>query len=102
MEPPGMARTKDGGEDAPAPEYLSPKRVLARAFEKSRDRWKAKYKVLQKQLKARLTEVRDLNRSRARWRAKAEAWEREARTLRAELQPRAESSPPALSGPSPP
>lgn len=92
-----MARTKDGSENALAPEYLSPKRVLARAFEKSRDRWKAKYKELQKQLKARLTDVRDLNRSRARWRAKAEAWEREARKLRAELKQRAESSPPALS-----
>jgi hypothetical protein len=96
-----MARTKDCGEEAPAPQYLSPKRVLARAFQKSRDRWKAKSKALQQQLKARLTEVRDLNRSRARWRAKAEAWEREAKKLRAELRPPAKSSPPALSGPSP-
>ena len=43
--------------------YRSPWRVLARAFEKSRDLWKAKYKTLQERLKAFRTEVRDLRRS---------------------------------------
>ena len=42
--------------------YRSPWRVLARAFEKSRDLWKAKYKTLQERLKAFRTEVRDLRR----------------------------------------
>ena len=92
-----MARTKNGTADAPAQEYLSPKRVLARAFEKSRNRWKEKYKSLQEQLKARRTEVRDLRRARDRWRAKAEALQHEAGALRAQLKQQAEPSPPALS-----
>ena len=42
--------------------YRSPWRVLARAFEKSRDLWKSKYKTLQERLKAFRTEARDLRR----------------------------------------
>jgi hypothetical protein len=95
MEPATMARTEDGTQEAPG--YRSPKRVLARAFEMSRDRWKAKYQSLQKRSKALLTDVRDLRRSRDRWRAKAEALEREADALKTQLKPRVESSPPALS-----
>jgi hypothetical protein len=94
-EPPIMAPPEDGSREAP--EYRSPKRVLARAFEKSRDRWKEKYESLQKRSKALLTDVRDLRRSRDRWRAKAEALEQEVNALRTQLEPRAESSPPALS-----
>lgn len=89
-----MAPTEDGTREAPG--YRSPKRVLARAFEKSRDRWKEKYKSLQKRFKALLTDVRDMRRSRDRWRAKAEALEQEANALRAQLKQRVESSPPAL------
>jgi hypothetical protein len=79
--------------------YRSPWRVLARAFEKSRDLWKAKYKTLQERLKAFRTEVRDLRRARDRWRAKAEALEQETKGLRARLllQRQAEQSPPAPS-----
>ena len=73
--------------------YRSPWRVLARAFEKSRDLWKAKYKTLQERLKAFRTEVRDLRRSRDRWRAKAEALEQETNRLRARLQQQVERSP---------
>ena len=73
--------------------YRSPWRVLARAFEKSRDLWKAKYKTLQERLKAFRTEVRDLRRSRDRWRAKAEALEQETNRLRAQLQQQVEQSP---------
>ena len=73
--------------------YRSPWRVLARAFEKSRDLWKAKYKTLQERLKAFRTEVRDLRRSRDRWRAKAEALEQETNRLRARLQQQVEQSP---------
>jgi uncharacterized coiled-coil DUF342 family protein len=90
-----MAPPEDRIQDAPG--YRSPKRVLARAFEKSRDRWKEKYKSLQKRSKALLADVRDLRRSRDRWRAKAEALEQEANALHAQLKQRAESSPPALS-----
>lgn len=95
MEPPTMARTEDGTQEAPG--YRSPKRVLARAFEKSRDLWKEKYKAVQKRSKALLTDVRDLRRSRDRWRAKAEALEREANALKAQLRQRVESPPPAPS-----
>lgn len=77
--------------------YRSPWRVLARAFEKSRDLWKAKYKTLQERLKAFRTEVRDLRRARDRWRAKAEALEQETNRLRAQLQQQVEQSPPAPS-----
>ena len=78
--------------------YRSPWRVLARAFEKSRDLWKAKYKTLQERLKAFRTEVRDLRRSRDRWRAKAEALEQETNRLRAQLQQQVEQSPPRRAG----
>jgi predicted nuclease with TOPRIM domain len=88
-------------ETAPeqATSYLSPWRVLARAFEKSRDRWKAKYKELQGRIKAFRTEVRDLRRSRDRWEAKAETLKRQLDELRGELRSRVEQSPPALSQP---
>lgn len=89
-----MARSgKDNQETA---EYRSPRRVLARFFEKSRDLWKAKYQALQERLKASRTEMRDLRRSRDRWRAKAEALEQQMNELRAEMRDRAEQSPPAL------
>jgi hypothetical protein len=90
-----MARIEDSTREAPA--YRSPKRVLARAFEKSRDLWKEKYSSLQKRFTALFTDVRDLRRSRDRWRAKAEALELEANELRAQLKQRVEPLPPALS-----
>jgi septal ring factor EnvC (AmiA/AmiB activator) len=81
--------------------YRSPWRVLARAFEKSRDLWKAKYKMLQERIKAFRTELRDLRRSRDRWRAKAEILGQQLDELRAQMQRRVEQSPPAPSRPSP-
>lgn len=75
--------------------YLSPKRVLARSFEISRDGWKRKYKVLQERNEAFRTEVRDLRRSRDKWRAKAESLEQQLDALRAEAR-RPIESPPAL------
>ena len=90
----------DVPEQAPeeATSYRSPWRVLARAFEKSRDLWKAKYKGLQQRIKAFRTEMRDLRRSRDRWRAKAEALEQEARrTACPSVQRQVEQSPPAPS-----
>jgi phage shock protein A len=77
--------------------YSSPWRVLARVFGKSRDRWKEKYKKLQERIKAFRTELRDLRRSRDRWRAEAETLKRQLDDLSAEMQRRAEQSPPALS-----
>jgi septal ring factor EnvC (AmiA/AmiB activator) len=94
-----MATCSKTGPNGPS-SYLSPARVLARAFEKSRDRWKAKYKVLQERVKGFRTEVRDLRRSRQRWRARAEKLERQLDELRAQAQQPTES-PPAPSRPSP-
>ena len=80
----------------PSPSYRSPWRVLARSFEKSRDRWKAKYMTLQERIKAFRTEVRDLRRSRDRWQSKAEDLERRLDDLRGQLHPPDEPPPPAL------
>jgi predicted nucleic acid-binding Zn-ribbon protein len=80
-----------------APRYRSPKRVLARAFEISRDLWKGKYNLLREELKALRTDVRDLRRSREHWRAKAEALEQKAKELQTQLKQRVEPSPPARS-----
>jgi phage shock protein A len=77
--------------------YRSPWRVLARVFEKSRDRWKEKYKRLQDLIKAFRTELRDLRRSRDRWRAEADNLKRQLNELHAEVERRTEQSPPALS-----
>ncbi len=92
MEPRAVALTEQE-----APEYLSPKRVLARAFEISRDLWKGKYNLSREELKALRTDVRDLRRSREHWRAKAEALEQKAKELQTQLKQRVEPSPPALS-----
>jgi predicted RNase H-like nuclease (RuvC/YqgF family) len=90
-----MARSEK--DDREAPGYSSPWRVLARFFEKSRDRWKAKYQALQERIKDFRTEVRDLRRSRDRWRSKAEALEDQVGKLRTEMRQRVEQSPPAPS-----
>ena len=74
--------------------YRSPWRVLARFFEKSRDRWKEKYKKLQERIKALRTELRDLRRSRDRWRAEADTLKQKLDELHAEMCQRAEQSPP--------
>jgi septal ring factor EnvC (AmiA/AmiB activator) len=90
-----MARSdKDHQESA---EYRSPRRVLVRFFEKSRDLWKAKHHALQKRIKEFRTELRDLRRSRDRWRAKAQALEKKVEVLRAQSQDRVVQSPPAPS-----
>jgi septal ring factor EnvC (AmiA/AmiB activator) len=93
MEPQTMARSDRDDQEIPG--YRSPRRVLARFFEKSRDLWKAKYQALQERIKEFRTEVRDLRRSRDRWRAKAEALEQQIGELRGQMQHPAEQSPPA-------
>jgi chromosome segregation ATPase len=98
MEPQMATCSETAPEQATS--YRSPWRVLARAFEKSRDRWKAKYKALQERIKAFRTEVRDLRRSRDRWQAQAETFKRRLEELRDEMRLRVEPSPPALSQPS--
>jgi predicted nuclease with TOPRIM domain len=93
MEPHTMARSDK--DDLETLEYRSPRRVLVRFFEKSRDRWKAKYQALQERIKEFRTEVRDLRRSRDRWRDKAESLEGQLRELRSQMHNSAEQSPPA-------
>src|SRR4051794_40391925 len=97
MEPQVAASLEHAPEQPSS--YRSPWRVLARAFEKSRDRWKEKSLVLQGRIKAFRTEVRDLRRSRDRWQAKAEALQRQVENLRDERRPPVEPSPPAPSQP---
>ena len=92
MEPRAMARSEQD-----APKYRSPKRVLARAFEISRDLWKRKYELLREELKALRTDVRDLRRSREHWRAKAAVLEQRAKELQTQLKQQVEPPPPALS-----
>ena len=93
MEPHAMARSDK--DDLKTPEYRSPRRVLVRVFENSRDLWKAKYQALQKRIMEFRTEVRDLRRSRDRWRTKAEALQQQTKELRSQLKRQAEQSPPA-------
>jgi len=95
MEPQAMSGSEASDQETPS--YRSPARVLARFFERSRDLWKAKYKELQRRIKAFRTELRDLRRSRDRWRARAEALERTIEQLHAKLQEHLEQSPPAPS-----
>jgi septal ring factor EnvC (AmiA/AmiB activator) len=93
-----MAASSEHEREQPS-SYRSPWRVLARAFEKSRDRWKEKSMALQGRIKAFRTEVRDLRRSRDRWQAKAEALQRRLDELGARRRPPVEPSPPAPDSP---
>ena len=95
MEPYAMSGSE--AVEQHAREHSSPARVLARCFEKSRDRWKAKYNKLQERIKAFRTELRDLRRSRDRWRAKAEALEQKVEELHGKWRQQVEQSPPAPS-----
>lgn len=64
--------------------YKSPVRKLARFFEKSRDRWKAKCREAKKTIKYLKNRVRFLEESRDRW--KRQAQELEARVKQMETQ----------------
>jgi hypothetical protein len=59
-------------DDSPdTPEYVSPKRCLARSFRLSRDRWKHKANQRRQQIKALQVKARDLEVSRELWKQKA-------------------------------
>jgi hypothetical protein len=64
-----MSDLDDKPDDAP--QYVSPKRCLARSFRLSRDRWKAKATERLRQIKALKVKARDLAVSRHLWKAKA-------------------------------
>ena len=72
----------DGGEARVG--YKSPRRILLRFFRQSRNRWKAKYKELKKDLKRAENRARDVQKSRDAWREKAEQAKAEAEACRAE------------------
>jgi len=67
-------------------EYTSPLRKLVRFFKSSRDKWKAKYHEVKKQLKLSQNQIRAVEKSRARWRQDAENARAEADSLRTELK----------------
>jgi len=90
--------------------FKTPLRVLVQQFLASRERWKAKCKVIQEKAKTYRIELRDLRRSRDHWKNKAKelakemAKERRAshkqRPTAQERSPSAVGPPPALSSPS--
>jgi chromosome segregation ATPase len=53
-------------------DYKSPPHALIGFFRKSRDNWKRKYQVIQRQLKKFKNTVSDLTKSREQWKLKAE------------------------------
>lgn len=65
--------------DEEAPEYISPKRCLARSFRLSRDRWKQKAADRLGQIKTLKVKARDLRISRELWKQKALHYERALR-----------------------
>jgi len=65
--------------------YKSPVRKLVAFFKRSRDRWKAKYQEMKKQLKKEQNQVRAVEQSRAAWRKKAEDVARRVEELEREL-----------------
>ena len=73
------------GEQFQTTKFKSPLRILARSFERSRDRWKAKYRALWSKLKRERNRAADSQRARDRWREKAEAAQSESQRLQAEL-----------------
>jgi chromosome segregation ATPase len=52
-------------------QFTSPAAKLVRCFEKSRDRWKAKYAEWKKRCKLLSNQTRAVERSRERWRERA-------------------------------
>ncbi len=63
--------------------YKSPVRKLARFFEKSRDRWKAKCREAKKTIKYLKNRVRFLEESRARWKSQSQEFEARVKQLEA-------------------
>jgi len=65
--------------------FKSPKRMLVRFFQRSRDNWKQKYMGLKAEIKRYKNQAADARRSREQWKAKAEALEAETCRLESEL-----------------
>ncbi len=66
--------------------FASPLRDLARFFEKSRDRWKAKHQELKASNKKMLKKTRAVEKSRELWRKRARAAEQRLAALECEME----------------
>lgn len=72
--------------DQPNPEkktYKSPVRKLSRFFEKSRDRWKAKYQQAKSRVKRLQNRVRFLEKRKEQWKGRVQTLEQENARLKA-------------------
>ena len=64
-------------------EYKSTRRKLLRFFEKSRDKWKLKYREVKKVLKRLTNRIRFLERSKAEYKQRVEALQAQLAALKA-------------------
>lgn len=67
-----MEATAKMTQAATRKEYKSPTSALKWCFERSRDRWKDKYKELKATVKGYKNNIADLSKSRDQWRLKAD------------------------------
>jgi uncharacterized protein YlxW (UPF0749 family) len=72
------ATSQDGGKR----KYTTSRRVQAWFLQRSRDRWKAKYKQLKAEAKRLQNRVNDVTHSRQKWRGQAEELEAENAALK--------------------
>lgn len=69
-------------QDGKGRKYTTPRWVQAWFLQRSRDKWKAKYKQLKAEAKRLQNRVNDVTRSREKWRGQAEELEAENAALR--------------------
>jgi chromosome segregation ATPase len=67
-------------------DWKSPLRKLVRFFQRSRNRWKAKYAAKKQECKRLGNQVRAVEKSRAKWRQDAEQLQQQVRELQQELE----------------
>jgi len=67
-------------------QFSSPASKLVRSFERSRDRWKLKCRMVKSDCKLARNQVRAVEKSRAGWRVRALAAEQEVRLLQREIE----------------
>jgi hypothetical protein len=66
--------------------WKSPLRKLVAFFQRSRNRWKAKYAAKKQQCKLMSNQVRAVEKSRAKWRQAAEQAQQQVLELQRELE----------------
>jgi uncharacterized protein YukE len=67
-------------------EWKSPLRKLVRVFQRSRNRWKDKYRGLKDECKLLGNQVRAVEKSRQKWRQDAQQAQQQLRRLQQELE----------------